>query len=119
MSIPIQMDISWSIICINRADDAFQIQELELVDGQQRLTTLSLLYAAIYAQFAKFNDLDEETKHELYNLKYRLLVKGATKSCGLNPPIRTGITRIIRPCWKKLGFLKMWSNRQISGTAGL
>ncbi len=41
-----------SIICINRTDDAYQIQELELVDGQQRLTTLSLLYAAIYAQLA-------------------------------------------------------------------
>jgi uncharacterized protein with ParB-like and HNH nuclease domain len=65
-----------SIICINRAEDAYQIQELELVDGQQRLTTLSLLYTAIYAQFAKLKDLDEETKHELYNLKYRLLVKG-------------------------------------------
>jgi Protein of unknown function DUF262/Protein of unknown function (DUF1524) len=68
-----------SIICINRAEDAYQIQELELVDGQQRLTTLSLLYSAIYAQFATFEDLDEETKHELYNLKYRLLVKVPSK----------------------------------------
>ena len=32
-----------SIICINRSDDVCQIQEVELVDGQQRLTTLSLL----------------------------------------------------------------------------
>lgn len=69
-----------SIICINRTDDAYQIQELELVDGQQRLTTLSLLFAAIYAQFAKAKDLDEETKHELYNLKFRLLVKGSNKA---------------------------------------
>lgn len=65
-----------SIICINRAADAFQMQELELVDGQQRLTTLSLLYAAVHAQFAKLENPEEETKHELYNLKYRLLVKG-------------------------------------------
>jgi uncharacterized protein with ParB-like and HNH nuclease domain len=74
-----------SIICINRTDDAFQTQELELVDGQQRLTTLSLLYAAIYAQLKKFPDLDDETKNELYNLKFRLLVKGQAKALRVGP----------------------------------
>jgi uncharacterized protein with ParB-like and HNH nuclease domain len=32
-----------SMICINRSDDSMQLQELEVIDGQQRLTTLSLL----------------------------------------------------------------------------
>ncbi|HMD54851.1 MAG TPA: DUF262 domain-containing protein, partial [Phycisphaerae bacterium] len=74
-----------SIICINRSDDVCKPQKLELVDGQQRLTTLSLLYAAIYAQFNKFQKLDEETKHELYNLKYRLLVKCENKALRIEP----------------------------------
>ncbi|TOB48249.1 DUF262 domain-containing protein, partial [Vibrio parahaemolyticus] len=37
-----------SIICINQSTDALAVQSLELVDGQQRMTTLSLLKAAIY-----------------------------------------------------------------------
>ena len=37
-----------SIICINQSDDALQSQQLEVVDGQQRLTTISILFAAVY-----------------------------------------------------------------------
>src|SRR5690606_41177961 len=37
-----------SIICINQSQDALTVQSLELVDGQQRMTTLSLLLTAIY-----------------------------------------------------------------------
>ena len=35
-----------SIICINQSDDSLSNQILELVDGQQRMTTLSLFLAA-------------------------------------------------------------------------
>ena len=37
-----------SIICVSRSTDALKTTELEVIDGQQRLTTLSLLYAVIY-----------------------------------------------------------------------
>jgi uncharacterized protein with ParB-like and HNH nuclease domain len=37
-----------SIICINTQRDSHKPAELELVDGQQRMTTMSLLYLAIY-----------------------------------------------------------------------
>src|SRR5664280_1734826 len=37
-----------SIICINRSKDSLGDIDLEVVDGQQRLATLSLLYAAIH-----------------------------------------------------------------------
>ena len=37
-----------SIIFINQSTDALSVQKLELVDGQQRLTTLSLLFASVY-----------------------------------------------------------------------
>ena len=45
-----------SIICINNTRDSFQIQQLEVVDGQQRLTTLSILLAAIYTQLQKYKE---------------------------------------------------------------
>ncbi len=41
-----------SIICINLATDTFS-PELEVIDGQQRLTTISLLFCAIYKLFER------------------------------------------------------------------
>lgn len=94
-----------SIICINRSDDVMQTQELEVVDGQQRLTTLSLLYTAIYAQFAKLGDLDDETKHELYNLKCRLLVKGGGKVLRVEPSYQNKNSQDYRAVLEKAGIL--------------
>ena len=37
-----------SIICINIQTDSLSAPKLELVDGQQRMTTISLLYLDIY-----------------------------------------------------------------------
>jgi uncharacterized protein with ParB-like and HNH nuclease domain len=73
------------MICINRADDAMQVQELEVVDGQQRLATLSLLYAAIHTCLSSCEDVDEDTKHELFNLRLRLIFKGSKKMLRLEP----------------------------------
>lgn len=65
-----------SIICINQSLDSFSIAELEVVDGQQRLTTLSLLYAAIYSTINEmYRDLEQEQQLELLNLKRRLVLK--------------------------------------------
>lgn len=65
-----------SIICINQSTDALAVQTLDLVDGQQRLTTLSILFAAIYdAINAKKDDLDEDRKSDLLNLKRKLVLK--------------------------------------------
>src|ERR1035437_7588771 len=53
-----------SMLCINRHDgSSMQVQELEVVDGQQRLTTLSLLYAAIHTCLAQCGSQDEDTKY--------------------------------------------------------
>lgn len=95
-----------SIICINRSDDTMQTQELEVVDGQQRLTTLSLLYAAIYAQFAKLGDLDDETKHELYNLKCRLLMKGRDKVLRVEPSYQNKNSPDYKAVLEKAGILQ-------------
>jgi hypothetical protein len=65
-----------SIICINQATDAYQTQELELIDGQQRMTTISLLLAAIYSELRKReHELNDDQKFELINLRRRLILK--------------------------------------------
>jgi len=65
-----------SIICINRATDALGVLPLEVIDGQQRLTTISLMYAAIYSLLSAQNPQDDDTKNEIYNLRSRLIQKG-------------------------------------------
>lgn len=76
-----------SMICINRTNDVTQIQELEVVDGQQRLTTLSLLYAAIYTGLKACisEDDDDDSKLELLNLRHRLICKGVKKQLRVEP----------------------------------
>lgn len=65
-----------SIICVNRGSDALLTQGLELIDGQQRLTTISLLFAAIYKLLKEKGDTEnEDLQLELGNLKWRLLQK--------------------------------------------
>lgn len=64
-----------SIICINQGSDPFK-PDLELVDGQQRMITLSLLYAAIYSKLNEQKELlNDDQKNQLYNLKLRLILR--------------------------------------------
>jgi uncharacterized protein with ParB-like and HNH nuclease domain len=64
-----------SIICINQGNDPFEPQ-LELVDGQQRMVTLSLLYAAVYSKLNEQREsLNDDQKNQLYNLKLRLILR--------------------------------------------
>ncbi len=78
-----------SIICINQATDTLDVQQLEVVDGQQRLTTISLLFAAIY-QALKERDslLDNEQRVELINLKRKLVLKSPSGSLRVIPQIQ-------------------------------
>ena len=64
-----------SIICINKGNDVLDTSPLEVVDGQQRLTTLSLLYLAIYKKFLQLNLNNEDFNTEKVNLKNRLIQK--------------------------------------------
>lgn len=69
-----------TIICINRTSNATEESVLELVDGQQRLTTLSILMAAIHKFLNDHNDdLDEDGHVELNLLRRRLVLKGPTR----------------------------------------
>lgn len=77
-----------SIICINQSQDALDTQKLELVDGQQRMTTLSLLLAAIYKVFSALPDLTDEQSHERYNLKKKLVLKKQADQARLIPQVQ-------------------------------
>ncbi|ALY39438.1 DUF262 domain-containing protein [Pseudomonas aeruginosa] len=77
-----------SIICINQSQDALSVQSLELVDGQQRMTTLSLLLAAIYQSFRVLPNLGMEQQIELYNLKHKLVLKRKSDQPRLIPQVQ-------------------------------
>jgi len=77
-----------SIICINQSDDALSTQSLELVDGQQRLTTLSLLFASIYDALSEHRgQLDDDQQVELINLKRKLVLKKNSNQLRVIPQV--------------------------------
>jgi hypothetical protein len=65
-----------TIICVNQTENSTQEAVLELIDGQQRMTTLSLLLAAIYGTLrANKADLDDDERTDLSNLRRQLVLK--------------------------------------------
>ncbi|MCV7056048.1 DUF262 domain-containing protein [Mycolicibacterium gilvum] len=65
-----------TIICINRTSNTTKENVLELVDGQQRMTTVSILMAAIYKFLNDHIDqLDADEHTELNNLRRQLILK--------------------------------------------
>jgi hypothetical protein len=67
-----------TIICVNRTRNTTQENVLELVDGQQRMTTLSILLAAIHQFLAERSDkLDENGTTDLSTLRRQLVLKSS------------------------------------------
>lgn len=65
-----------TIITLNQTTDAVHGGVLELIDGQQRMTTLTLLLAAIYSLLKEHDDhLDEDTRTDVTNLGRQILRK--------------------------------------------
>lgn len=65
-----------TIICVNNTKDAVSKTVLELVDGQQRMTTISLYLLAIYKGLKAVEDqLDDEDRSDLVTLRRMLCLK--------------------------------------------
>lgn len=95
-----------SIICINQSTDALSVQKLELVDGQQRLTTLSLLFASVYhALKSHETDLDDEQRVELINLKRKLVLKKGDDQIRLTPQIQNNNNPDYRAVLAEIGVI--------------
>lgn len=110
-----------SIICIDNSSDAFQIKELEVVDGQQRLTTLCLLLTAIYNRLKEHKDeLDEDDEDELPALRKSIICKGSSNGLILCPQIQNNNQADFNVVMYENGLLKSakkeknWGNRKIA-----
>ena len=65
-----------TIITVNKTTDVVPGSVLELIDGQQRMTTLTLLLAAIYAVLKEhYAALDDDTRTDVTNLGRQLVRK--------------------------------------------
>lgn len=65
-----------TIICLNSTLDAVEANVLELVDGQQRMTTITLLMAAIHSILQEHKtEMDDDSIADLANLRRQLVRK--------------------------------------------
>lgn len=95
-----------SIICINQSSDALSVQKLEVVDGQQRLATLSLLFAALYDCLEDYRaDLDEEQRAELVNLKRKLVLRKDADQIRVIPQIQNNNYNDYRAVLGEVGII--------------
>ncbi|AXJ10227.1 DUF262 domain-containing protein [Arthrobacter sp. PM3] len=74
-----------TIITLDQTTDTLEGNILHVIDGQQRLTTLTLLLAAVYSVLKEhFAELDDDTRTDLTNLG-RLLVRKSDEQPRVTP----------------------------------
>ncbi len=75
-----------TIICIDTSTDAINAPKREVVDGQQRLTTISLLLCAIYHSIAQYKDkLSSDQTDDFSLLKRKLVLKNTDSGIRVIP----------------------------------
>ena len=79
-----------SIICVDDSVSAWSDAILEVIDGQQRLTSISILLIALYNKLnKKKSQLDEDGLTDLNNIKRELVVKRNGKNISrLKPQVQ-------------------------------
>lgn len=117
-----------TIICVNATVNTTAESVLEVIDGQQRLTTISLLLSALYAvikesqQADEIGDFDEdELNADIVNLKKMLVLK-SNQQPRLRPQAQNFNALDYGQVLKKAGLLKdaedspyAWVRRVIKG----
>ncbi|HMR49035.1 MAG TPA: DUF262 domain-containing HNH endonuclease family protein [Arachnia sp.] len=74
-----------TIITLDQTTDALEGSILQVVDGQQRLTTLTLLLAAVYSVLREhIDELDDDIRTDVTNLS-RLLVRKSDHELRVTP----------------------------------
>lgn len=68
-----------SIICVNAQTDSTAGGWLELIDGQQRFTSISLLFCALFDKLKSNPKPDDDFSVEMVNLKNRIFIKGTNR----------------------------------------
>ncbi|MDR0777247.1 MAG: DUF262 domain-containing HNH endonuclease family protein [Azonexus sp.] len=104
-----------SIICINQTSDTLAVQCMEVVDGQQRLTTLSLLFAALYQSLKRHENLDEEQQGELFNLKRKLVLKKGCDQLRVIPQIQNSNQNDYRAVLSGVGVISTFDKPAYAG----
>ena len=105
-----------SIICINQTTDTLAVQRLEVVDGQQRLTTLSLLFAALYQSLKMHEkDLDDDQRVELINLKRKLVLKKGDDQLRVIPQIQNNNQNDYRAVLSDVGVISTFDTPAYAG----
>lgn len=79
-----------SIICVDESRSAMGGVLLEVIDGQQRITSLSLLMLALYSKLRPYYDsLDDDQQTDINNLKREIVIsRDRNKAARLTPQVQ-------------------------------